>query len=155
MPRLRVGLVSQDCAPLFRYDTALGGGNGNSLLVRLKIRNTYPEVAMERQALAAAMFAILVAPFAIANAQEPKPINAVKQELTDQYGDPLPEGAVARFGTVRFRHPFWVTGVAYSADGKVLASSCWEPVVRLWDPGSGKELRAFRPKEVTPGLALM
>src|SRR5947209_4295671 len=77
------------------------------------------------------------------------------EPVKDQYGDPLPPGAVARFGTVRFRHPFWVTGVAYSFDGKMVASSCWDPAVRLWDASTGKELRVFRPSDPSPGLALL
>jgi len=63
-------------------------------------------------------------------------ITAVAQTRTDANGDALPDGAIARFGTVRYRigagGPF-----ALSADGKTLAvgsGTC----VTLWDVETGK-----------------
>jgi WD40 repeat protein len=63
---------------------------------------------------------------------------------TDRYGDPLPEGAVARLGTIRFRqvaHP-----VAFSPDGKLIATSTRLPSkdVILWERATGKEVRRMR-----------
>jgi Tol biopolymer transport system component len=62
----------------------------------------------------------------------------------DQYGDPLPAGAVLRLGTVRFRQGGPVLSVAYSPEGKTLALGTGDYTVRLWDVGPGKEIRSLQ-----------
>jgi WD40 repeat protein len=59
---------------------------------------------------------------------------------TDRYGDPLPAGALARLGTVRFRHGNGAT-VAFAADGKSLLTFGGDRTVRHWDIDSGRQLR--------------
>src|SRR5215831_9485829 len=59
---------------------------------------------------------------------------------TDFYGDPLPEGAIARCGTIRLRHSEHVHAIAFSPDGKLMATGGGDSVIRLWDAASG-ELR--------------
>jgi WD40 repeat protein len=57
--------------------------------------------------------------------------------------DPLPSGAVSRFGASRFLNFGRVFSVAFSPDGKTLAAGSWDGTVRLWEVGNGKELHRF------------
>jgi WD40 repeat protein len=59
----------------------------------------------------------------------------------DFYGDPLPVGAIARLGTLRYRPGTSPGAFALSPDGKLIATgeSGW---LRLWDTASGAQIRA-------------
>jgi len=61
----------------------------------------------------------------------------------DAYGDPLPAGAVARLGTIRWRHNNTIIFVAYSPDGKEIVTVCQDGIAHVWDAASGKKLRRF------------
>lgn len=67
---------------------------------------------------------------------------AAEKPRTDLYGDPLPPGAVMRFGTIRLHHAKAV--VVFSKDGKQLISCDREGAIRFWDTATGKLMRQHR-----------
>jgi RNA polymerase sigma factor (sigma-70 family) len=71
---------------------------------------------------------------------------------TDAFGDPLPPGAMARLGTVRWRHGAPVHFVAMLPDGKTVVSAANDRFVRIWDFATGKELRRIGPGPLAEGL---
>jgi WD40 repeat protein len=89
-----------------------------------------------------------------ARTSEPAPPQGERPTRTDRYGDPLPVGAVARVGTLRFYDGDQYNALAFVAGGRVLASSTQGGPVRLWDTATGKELRALaRHKYAASALA--
>ncbi len=62
-------------------------------------------------------------------------------ERLDQYGDPLPEGAICRFGSIRLRG--YANRFAFAPNGKSFASGGddIDPTIRIWDVATGKEVR--------------
>lgn len=59
----------------------------------------------------------------------------------DSHGDPLPDGAVARMGTIRFRHGKSVRCGSFAPDGKTLATGGRDGTIRLWELPSGMLIR--------------
>jgi WD40 repeat protein len=70
-----------------------------------------------------------------------KKVNQAPPGRTDLYGDPLPPGAIARFGSLRFRPGGQVYAIAFTPDGKTLASASSDQTVRLWEAKTGREIR--------------
>jgi WD40 repeat protein len=73
-------------------------------------------------------------------AQQPdlKPLPA----RSDLFGDPLPEGASARLGSVRFHHQGGVIAAAFAPDGQTIVAAGFEKdglSLRLWETATGKE----------------
>jgi WD40 repeat protein len=58
----------------------------------------------------------------------------------DEHGDPLPNQALARLGTVRFTPGSEVRGVAFSPDGKTIASTS-SASIDFWETATGKRIR--------------
>jgi RNA polymerase sigma factor (sigma-70 family) len=75
----------------------------------------------------------------------------------DRQGDPLPDGALARLGTVRLRHGGSVAFTAFLPADKELLSIGDDGVVHVWDIATGKELRHFGGRAsnlVVPGVMI-
>lgn len=87
---------------------------------------------------------LLVAAPCQARAPVPEPKHAPKAKSghVDLYGDPLPQDAVARLGSLRLRH-YGVEDFTFSPDGKQLISAGGQ-VVRVWDVATGKPIRVTR-----------
>lgn len=62
---------------------------------------------------------------------------------SDLDGDPLPPGAVARLGSLRFRFGQPIFSLAFSPDGKRLAG-CSSRQILVWDAATGKRLHEFK-----------
>jgi WD40 repeat protein len=100
-------------------------------------------------ALVAACAALVVAG-RLSRAGDAKPAgprnDATGKARTDLYGDKLPPGALARLGTLRWRHGAAVSYVAFTPDGKAVLTASQDDVIRLWDRHTGKEIRRFARK---------
>jgi RNA polymerase sigma factor (sigma-70 family) len=63
-----------------------------------------------------------------------------KQVRKDRYGDPLPTGAIARLGTLRFRQDR-MSSVVLTRDGKTAIAGDGNGFIVYWDVATGREIR--------------
>jgi RNA polymerase sigma factor (sigma-70 family) len=91
----------------------------------------------------AGLFAIGVQPAEQAKTQ-PGAAAAPPARL-DRFGDPLPDGAVARLGSARLRHAELASYVCLPG-GKVVLTAGTDGVLRFWDLATGRQVRV-RPLE--------
>jgi WD40 repeat protein len=99
------------------------------------------EFAMFRLFTPWVFFACLTFSCAV-NADEGKASQAPAAR-TDLYGDSLPDGAIARLGSVRLRHA-GLCDVVFLSDGKTVLSAGSDRVLRFWDMATGLPVRSVR-----------
>jgi RNA polymerase sigma factor (sigma-70 family) len=78
---------------------------------------------------------------------------AVAPPALDFRGDPLPPGAVARLGTIRFRAGGSFESVAFSPDGKTLITGSGGAELTLWDAATGRPISNMTINKKIPGSA--
>ncbi|HYV37014.1 MAG TPA: WD40 repeat domain-containing protein [Gemmataceae bacterium] len=78
--------------------------------------------------------------FALSAQKDAQPLKQKPAPKLDHHGDPLPEGATARLGTIRFRHA-GASSLVYSRDGKYLASAGGPDYgFCIWEADTGRPL---------------
>ncbi|MHB1425171.1 MAG: sigma-70 family RNA polymerase sigma factor [Gemmataceae bacterium] len=70
----------------------------------------------------------------------PSPVSEKPRPLLDRFGDPLPPGAIRRFGTLRFRHRE-IVDLAFTPDGKQLIAGSGRHPLTVFDAATGRRLR--------------
>jgi WD40 repeat protein len=83
----------------------------------------------------------LIVPFAALAAADSPATKPGEALLTDLYGDPLPAGAIARLGSIRFLHD-GINGLTILPGDKELLGACRHGVC-IWDAGSGRPIKHF------------
>ena len=71
----------------------------------------------------------------------------------DLHGDPLPPHALARCGAVRWEHGAELLALAFSPDGKTVATVGRGSDLHLWDVDTGRQLRRA-PLNLSPVFAV-
>jgi WD40 repeat protein len=98
-----------------------------------------------------AIVAVLILSLGYTTPADDKPaVDTKKTVLPHLYSDALPDGAVVRLGTARFRHGYAATSLAFSPDGKMVASSESGNWVHVWDAATGRELTRFGGGKTSP-----
>jgi RNA polymerase sigma factor (sigma-70 family) len=81
------------------------------------------------------------------------PPNAKPQVRLDQAGDPLPDGALSRLGTTRFRDGGSIWSLAFGPDDKVLVSWSGNGIY-FWDTDTGKKIQRFAEQSQAQSMAV-
>jgi WD40 repeat protein len=77
---------------------------------------------------------------ALSPVSEGQPATSNAKPRTERSVDKLPPGAIARIGGLGLRHAAEVETLAFSPDGKLLASSSMDATLRIWDVAAAREV---------------
>ncbi|HEY7315775.1 MAG TPA: sigma-70 family RNA polymerase sigma factor [Gemmataceae bacterium] len=69
---------------------------------------------------------------------------SARESRKDRQGDPLPEGATARLGTLRMRHTEMTASAVFTRDGKTAIVGDGAGNLVYWDVATGREVRRLR-----------
>jgi len=94
----------------------------------------------ERRVIAAFLLCLLLAGH--------RPL-AAQPAATDLYGDPLPAGASARLGTIRFRCGGFNLRLAFLPDSKTFVTTGEESGIQFWEAETGRLLREISVKPMS------
>ena len=86
---------------------------------------------------------ILLPPSSPAAPDSKPPVAPRGKDRVDALGDPLPELALFRIGTTRLQHHGQVQAIAASPDGRYLASTGTDKLLKVWDATDGRPIREF------------
>jgi RNA polymerase sigma factor (sigma-70 family) len=144
-------------AATVRAALAFVAGRGQPGRITLLAQGVLRGMALSRWKVAAALVLLgvgLVAVGMLARPQPTAPATAPQEApaagaeaRVDGDGEPLPSGALLRLGSLRLRHRATLRSVAFTPDGKFLASGGWGRVISFWDPATGKEIRRIETPE--------
>lgn len=70
----------------------------------------------------------------------------------DNFGDPLPQQALARLGTVRLRQGYYLRALKFAPDGETLISADTGGGIRVWNSADGRLLHAY---QADPGVYML
>jgi WD40 repeat protein len=98
----------------------------------------YLRQTSDRMVLLALLLAVAGAGL-VAHARPPTEADKVPARV-DVAGDPLPDDALARLGTLRFRHGGRIETLAFTPDGKQIVSHERGGQIRNWDVATGREV---------------
>lgn len=89
------------------------------------------------------VLAFMSAALACNGRAEASPVRPPRRDAhTDCYGDPLPPGAIARLGTVRWRAPHGVGQMTFVPGGRFLATN-GSGALSVWDRETGRVVRTI------------
>ena len=63
--------------------------------------------------------------------------------MQDQFGDELPQGAIARLGTSRWHHSDGCRRVAFVGAGESLITAGFDGAVHQWEVPTGRKLHTY------------